>query len=62
MLMRDALKNAFIAAAMTAIIITPIFGLQLVRQGSQTHLNSQWGLVVAGYQSAHSPITQSTTR
>ncbi|PAT31996.1 high-affinity branched-chain amino acid ABC transporter permease LivM [Vandammella animalimorsus] len=48
MLMRDALKNAFIAAAMTAIIITPIFGLQLVRQGSQTHLNSQWGLVAAG--------------
>ncbi|XBC86365.1 high-affinity branched-chain amino acid ABC transporter permease LivM [Vandammella animalimorsus] len=46
--MRDALKNAFIAAAMTAIIITPIFGLQLVRQGSQTHLNSQWGLVAAG--------------
>ncbi|PAT37964.1 high-affinity branched-chain amino acid ABC transporter permease LivM [Vandammella animalimorsus] len=48
MLMRDVLKNAFIAAAMTAIIITPIFGLQLVRQGSQTHLNAQWGLVAAG--------------
>ncbi|RMX00702.1 high-affinity branched-chain amino acid ABC transporter permease LivM [Allofranklinella schreckenbergeri] len=44
----NTIKNAFIAAAMTAVIITPVFGLQLVRQGAQTHLEPQWGLVALG--------------
>ncbi|RMX06333.1 high-affinity branched-chain amino acid ABC transporter permease LivM [Corticibacter populi] len=46
--MRDTIKNAFIAALMTAVIIVPVFGLQLVRQGSQTQLESHWGLVALG--------------
>ncbi|SHF50533.1 L-leucine ABC transporter membrane protein/L-isoleucine ABC transporter membrane protein/L-valine ABC transporter membrane protein [Lampropedia hyalina DSM 16112] len=46
--MANTVKNAFIAALMTAIIITPVFGLQLVRQGAQTTLEPQWGLVALG--------------
>ncbi|MDH5857033.1 high-affinity branched-chain amino acid ABC transporter permease LivM [Lampropedia aestuarii] len=46
--MRATINNAFIAAGMTAIIITPVFGLQLFRQGSQTQLESHWGMVALG--------------
>ena len=46
--MQDTIKNAFIAALMTAVIIAPVFGLQLVRQGPQTSLESNWGLVALG--------------
>jgi branched-chain amino acid transport system permease protein len=42
------LKNAFLATAMTAVVITPIFGLQLVRQGAQTNLEPHWNLVLWG--------------
>lgn len=44
----ETVKSAFIAALMTAIIITPVFGLQLVREGSQTKLDPNWGLVLTG--------------
>lgn len=46
--MRATINNAFIAAGMTAIIITPVFGLQLFRQGAQTQLESHWGMVALG--------------
>ena len=36
MTQQSPLKNATIAAVMTAVIVTPIFGLQLVRQGART--------------------------
>ncbi|CAM4287921.1 high-affinity branched-chain amino acid ABC transporter permease LivM [Bordetella muralis] len=41
----NTLKNAFMAAVLTAVIVMPVFGLQLIRQGAQTHLESRWDLV-----------------
>ena len=41
----NALKNATIAAVLTAFIVTPIFGLQLVRQGARTLMEPRWDLV-----------------
>ncbi|MDQ8032559.1 MAG: high-affinity branched-chain amino acid ABC transporter permease LivM [Bordetella sp.] len=41
----NALKNATIAAVLTAFIITPIFGLQLIRQGARTLMEPRWDLV-----------------
>jgi len=43
--MRDAIKNAFIAAVMTAVIVVPVFGLQLLRQGARTLIEPRWDLV-----------------
>src|SRR5690606_10679692 len=39
------LKNATMAAVLTAIIVMPVFGLQLVRQGARTHLEAHWEMV-----------------
>ncbi|OZI74921.1 high-affinity branched-chain amino acid ABC transporter permease LivM [Bordetella genomosp. 12] len=40
-----SLKNATMAAVLTAVIVTPVFGLQLIRQGARTSLESRWDLV-----------------
>ncbi|CAO3926787.1 high-affinity branched-chain amino acid ABC transporter permease LivM [Achromobacter mucicolens] len=39
------LKNATMAAVLTAVIVTPVFGLQLMRQGARTSMESNWSLV-----------------
>jgi branched-chain amino acid transport system permease protein len=39
------LKGAVIAAVMTAVIVMPVFGVQLLRQGAQTYLEPRWDLV-----------------
>jgi branched-chain amino acid transport system permease protein len=39
------LKNAVMAAIMTAVIVMPVFGVQLIRQGAQTHLEPRWDFV-----------------
>ncbi|MEN5157348.1 high-affinity branched-chain amino acid ABC transporter permease LivM [Achromobacter spanius] len=39
------LKNATMAAVLTAVIVTPVFGLQLIRQGARTSMESNWSLV-----------------
>ncbi|KKW66977.1 leucine/isoleucine/valine transporter permease subunit [Lampropedia cohaerens] len=46
--MRQTIQNALIAAVMTAVIIIPVFGLQLVRQGAQTEIDARWDLVLWG--------------
>ncbi len=40
-----SLKNATMAAVLTAVIVTPVFGLQLIRQGARTTMESRWDLV-----------------
>ncbi|KCB50999.1 branched-chain amino acid ABC transporter, permease protein [Bordetella hinzii 1277] len=40
-----SLKNATMAAVLTAVIVTPAFGLQLIRQGARTTMESRWDLV-----------------
>ena len=42
---KNNLKNATMAAVLTAVIVTPVFGLQLIRQGARTSMESHWGLV-----------------
>lgn len=44
-MMGALLKNAVISAVMTVILVTPIFGLKLVRVGVETTLVSDWGFV-----------------
>ena len=39
---------ALIAALMAGVIIAPIFGLQIVQQGMQTHLKPEWTMVFVG--------------
>ncbi len=39
------LKNATMAAVLTAVIVTPVFGLQLIRQGARTSMEAHWSLV-----------------
>jgi branched-chain amino acid transport system permease protein len=46
--MAENLKNAIFAAVLTAILTIPIFGLQLVRKGAQTHIIPDWDLVLMG--------------
>ena len=48
--MANNLKFAFIAALLTAVIVMPVFGLQLVRQGARTLLepNFQYVLIAMG--------------
>ncbi|CAP42666.1 high-affinity branched-chain amino acid ABC transporter permease LivM [Bordetella petrii] len=41
----NTLKNATMAAVLTAVIVTPVFGLQLVRQGARTNMETHWDLV-----------------
>lgn len=43
--MSNSLKNATMAAVLTAVIVTPVFGLQLVRQGARTLMEPRWDLV-----------------
>jgi branched-chain amino acid transport system permease protein len=44
--MANQIKNAFIAAILTAFIVTPVFGLQLVRQGARTLMDPHWSNVL----------------
>jgi branched-chain amino acid transport system permease protein len=46
--MKSSLTNAVIAAIMAGIIIAPVFGLQITRQGAQTVLEPNWFIVGAG--------------
>jgi branched-chain amino acid transport system permease protein len=46
--MGNNIKNALIAAFMAGVIIAPIFGLQIVRSGMQTHLQPEWHMILAG--------------
>ncbi|WP_353149527.1 high-affinity branched-chain amino acid ABC transporter permease LivM [Pollutimonas bauzanensis] len=46
--MGNNVKNALIAAFMAGVIIAPIFGLQIVRVGMQTHLKPEWDMIVGG--------------
>src|SRR5690606_36316108 len=46
--MASNIKNAFIAAIMAGVIIAPVFGLQIVRSGMQTHLEPEWDMVLMG--------------
>ncbi|AUL47169.1 high-affinity branched-chain amino acid ABC transporter permease LivM [Bordetella trematum] len=41
----SSLKNAVMAAVMTAVLVMPIFGLQLVRQGARTVMEARWEMV-----------------
>ncbi|RPJ91885.1 high-affinity branched-chain amino acid ABC transporter permease LivM [Achromobacter xylosoxidans] len=45
MMSNNNLKNATMAAVLTAVIVTPVFGLQLIRQGARTTMESNWSLV-----------------
>lgn len=42
----NTFKNALMAAVLTAVIMMPVFGLHLTRQGAQTHLEYRWDLVL----------------
>ena len=44
--MRDTLRNAMLAAVMTAVVVTPIFGLRLERAGIETVLEPHWSRVL----------------
>src|SRR3546814_19390065 len=46
--MSNNIKNALIAAFMAGVIIAPIFGLQIVRSGMQTHLKPEWNMILGG--------------
>lgn len=46
--MANSLKNAMIAAIMAGIIIAPIFGLQILRQGADTYLQPDWNMIFGG--------------
>lgn len=43
--MRSPLASAVISALMTVVLVTPIFGLKLVRVGVETRLESDWRFV-----------------
>ena len=46
--MGHIIKNAFFAAILAGIIIAPIFGLQIMRVGAQTQVQSDWPMVLIG--------------
>lgn len=46
--MSSQIKNAFFAAIMAGIIVAPIFGLQLVREGMNTHIEPEWSVILSG--------------
>ncbi|NYT77401.1 high-affinity branched-chain amino acid ABC transporter permease LivM [Alcaligenaceae bacterium] len=46
--MGSHIKNALFAAVMAGVIIAPIFGVQIVRVGMETALETEWGYVLWG--------------
>lgn len=46
--MMNRFSNAFIAAVLAGIIVAPVFGLQIVRAGMNTHLESDWQIILIG--------------
>lgn len=44
--MASLLRNACIAALVTAVLTAPVLGLQLVREGPRTVLETHWSLVL----------------
>lgn len=46
--MNGNIKNAFFASIMAGIIVAPVFGLQLVRQGMSSTINPEWGTILTG--------------
>lgn len=41
-------KNAFISALITGVIIAPIYGLQILREGATTYLEPDWPIIIGG--------------
>jgi branched-chain amino acid transport system permease protein len=46
--MKTSFTNALIAALMAGVVIAPVFGLQITRQGAQTTLTPDWSIVLLG--------------
>ncbi|XOT94208.1 high-affinity branched-chain amino acid ABC transporter permease LivM [Alcaligenes pakistanensis] len=46
--MMNRFSNAFVAAVLAGIIVAPVFGLQIVRAGMSTHLESDWKIILIG--------------
>lgn len=46
--MGRSFTNAVIAALMAGIIIAPVFGFKLVREGAQTVIDADWGIMALG--------------
>ncbi|MEI2414603.1 high-affinity branched-chain amino acid ABC transporter permease LivM [Orrella sp. JC864] len=44
-MMANTVKNAFIAAVLTGVLVAPIFGLQLLRVGAMTELQPRWDMI-----------------
>lgn len=44
--MATALRNAVLAALMTVVLVTPIFGLQLARSGTRNVVDANWSFVL----------------
>ncbi|WP_394059784.1 high-affinity branched-chain amino acid ABC transporter permease LivM [Alcaligenes sp. WGS1538] len=46
--MANRFSNAFIAAILAGIIVAPVFGLQIVRAGMNTHIETDWNMTLLG--------------
>ncbi len=46
--MANRFSNAFIAAILAGIIVAPVFGLQIVRAGMNTHIETDWNMILIG--------------
>ncbi|WP_454007743.1 high-affinity branched-chain amino acid ABC transporter permease LivM [Alcaligenes sp. Marseille-Q7550] len=46
--MANRFSNAFIAAILAGIIVAPVFGLQIVRAGMNTHIETDWNMILLG--------------
>ena len=46
---RQNLGHALIATVLTAIVVTPIFGLHLERKGARSYIEPHWNLVIWGF-------------
>ena len=44
--MANRFSNAFIAAILAGIIVAPVFGLQIVRAGMNTHIETDWNMIL----------------
>ena len=44
--MASTIRNALVAALVTAGLTIPVLGLQLVREGTRTHIETHWNLVL----------------
>ena len=44
--MASTIRNALVAALVTAGLTIPVLGLQLVREGARTHIETHWNLVL----------------